>query len=74
MSCFFTDRPVRNLADVQSADMARFKRFFCNMLDAGIYLAPSGYEAMFLSTAHTQEDIERTIDAAKEAFSWLDDP
>ncbi|MDH7599633.1 MAG: glutamate-1-semialdehyde 2,1-aminomutase [Sedimentisphaerales bacterium] len=74
MSCFFTDRPVRNLADVQSADMARFKRFFCNMLDAGIYLAPSGYEAMFLSTAHTQEDVERTIDAAKEAFSWLDDP
>jgi len=71
LSCFFTDRPVRNLSDVQTSDIARFKRFFSRMLDSGIYIAPSAYEAMFISTAHTSEDIERTIAAARSAFSRL---
>ncbi|MBA7682375.1 Glutamate-1-semialdehyde 2,1-aminomutase [subsurface metagenome] len=68
MSCFFTDRPVRNFADVQSTDIKRFKKFFAEMLRQGIYLAPSAYEAMFVSLAHTQKDIEKTIEAAKNSL------
>jgi len=68
MSCFFTDSPVRNFADVQSTDIKRFKRFFAEMLRQGIYLAPSAYEAMFVSLAHTKKDIERTIEAAKNSL------
>jgi glutamate-1-semialdehyde 2,1-aminomutase len=68
MSCFFTDRPVRNFADVQTTDIARFKRFFSAMLERSVYLAPSAYEAMFVSLAHTEEDIERTVRAAGESF------
>lgn len=68
MSCFFTDRPVRNFADVQSTNIKQFKRFFAHMLNQGIYLAPSAYEAMFVSLAHTQEDIDKTIAAAKKSL------
>jgi len=68
MSCFFTDRPVRNFADVRSTNIKQFKRFFAEMLKQGIYLAPSAYEAMFVSLAHTKHDIEKTILAAKTAF------
>jgi len=68
MSCFFTDRPVRNFADVQSTNIKQFKRFFAEMLEQGVYLAPSAYEAMFVSLAHSQEDIEKTIEAAQNSF------
>jgi len=68
MRCFFTDRPVRNFADVQSTDIKRFKIFFAEMLRQGIYLAPSAYEAMFISLAHTKGDIEKTVNAAQIAF------
>jgi glutamate-1-semialdehyde 2,1-aminomutase len=68
LSCFFTDRPVRNFDDVKATDIAAFKRFFAEMLKRGIYLAPSAYEAMFVSLAHTKDDIERTIEAAVESF------
>jgi glutamate-1-semialdehyde 2,1-aminomutase len=68
MSCFFTDRPVRNFEDVRATNIAAFKRFFANMLDRGIYLAPSAYEAMFLSLAHTKQDIDKTVEAARESF------
>jgi len=68
MSCFFTEKKVRNFADVQSTNIGRFKRFFAEMLSRGIYLAPSVYEAMFVSLAHTQGDIEKTIKAAKNSF------
>ena len=71
MSCFFTDKPVRNFVDVQSTDIAFFKKFFAEMLRQGIYLAPSAYEAMFVSLAHTQKDIERTIEAAKNSFGKI---
>jgi len=71
MSCFFTDRPVRNFNDVQTTDIKSFKKFFAGMLKRGIYLAPSDYEAMFISLAHTKNDIEKTIDAAKESFRRL---
>lgn len=69
LSCFFTDRPVRNFADVQTTDIARFKRFFSTMLERGVYLAPSAYEAMFVSLAHTDGDIQRTVEAARESFA-----
>ena len=65
MSCFFTDKPVRNFAGVQSTNIKRFKKFFAEMLEQGIYLAPSAYEAMFVSLAHSKADIEKTIEAAK---------
>ena len=80
MSCFFTPSAsalrsktegVRNFADVQSTDIKQFKRFFAEMLKQGIYLAPSAYEAMFVSLAHTQQDIEKTIEAAKNSFQRL---
>jgi glutamate-1-semialdehyde 2,1-aminomutase len=68
MSCFFTDRPVRNFADVHTTNIKQFKRFFAEMLKQGIYLAPSAYEAIFISLAHTKQDIRKTIEAAQNAF------
>jgi len=68
LSCFFTDKPVRNFDDVRATDIAAFKKFFAEMLRRGVYLAPSAYEAMFVSLAHTKQDIERTIEAARESF------
>ncbi len=73
MSCFFTDRPVRNFANVQSTNIKHFKKFFAEMLKQGIYLAPSAYEAMFISLAHTQQDIQKTIEAAKNSFRLIID-
>ena len=68
---YFTDRPVHNLSDAMHADRNRFARFFHGMLDAGIYLAPSQFEAGFLSTAHTPADIETTVRAAAEVLRTL---
>ena len=68
LSCFFTDKPVRNFDNVRATDLGAFKRFFAGMLQRGIYLAPSAYEAWFVSLAHTKADIERTIEAARESF------
>jgi glutamate-1-semialdehyde 2,1-aminomutase len=68
---YFTDQPVWNLADALRADRDRFARFFHGMLARGIYLAPSQFEAGFLSTAHTPADIERTVRAAAEVFKTL---
>ena len=69
MSCFFADKPVRNFADVQTTNVRQFKRFFSKMLAQGIYIAPSAYEAMFVSLAHTKQDIKKTLLAAKKAFA-----
>ena len=71
MSCFFTDKKIQNFADVQSTDIKRFKKFFSSMLEQGIYLAPSAYEAMFVSLAHSKSDIEKTIEAAKTSFEKI---
>ncbi|HNS20553.1 MAG TPA: glutamate-1-semialdehyde 2,1-aminomutase [Sedimentisphaerales bacterium] len=68
LSCFFTAEPVRDFEDVRATDVPAFKRFFARMLERGIYLAPSAYEAMFVSLAHTEQDIERTVEAARESF------
>jgi glutamate-1-semialdehyde 2,1-aminomutase len=68
MSCFFTEGKVRNFADVQSTNIKQFKRFFAKMLSHSIYLAPSTYEAMFVSLAHTKQDIKKTVQTAKNSF------
>lgn len=66
---FFTDGAVTDYASAKRADAARYGRYFRAMLDRGIYLAPSQFEAAFVSTAHTDADIERTIAAAREALT-----
>ena len=68
---YFTSEPVWNLADAMKANRERFKQFFHGMLDAGIYLAPSQFEAGFLSTAHSEADIEKTVSAAAEVMRSL---
>ena len=66
---FFTDQPVTDWESAKLSDTARFGRFFRAMLERGIYLAPSQFEAAFLSAAHSGEDIRKTIAAAREAFA-----
>ena len=68
---YFTAEPVHNLADAMKSDRARFAKYFHGMLEQGIYVAPSQFEAGFLSTAHTPEDIERTALAALKVLKTL---
>jgi glutamate-1-semialdehyde 2,1-aminomutase len=68
---YFAEQPVHNLADAMKSDRARFAKFFHAMLDAGIYLAPSQFEAGFLSTAHTAADIEQTVETAAKIFRTM---
>jgi glutamate-1-semialdehyde 2,1-aminomutase len=65
---FFTSQPVRDWPSAKTSDTLRFAKFFRAMLDNGVYLAPSQFEAGFVSTAHTPEIIDRTIEAARRAF------
>ena len=65
---FFHPGPVENFAQAQQSDAAAFKRFFSVMLEEGVYLAPSAYEAGFVSLAHRPRDIARTLEAAEIAF------
>lgn len=69
LSLFFTNSSVTNLEETLSADQERYKTFFAKMLAEGIYLPPSQFEALFLSTAHSEDDIKRTINAAGKIFS-----
>jgi glutamate-1-semialdehyde 2,1-aminomutase len=66
---FFTPGPVTDWNSAAKSDTEAFGRFFRSMLDSGVYLPPSQFEAAFLSAAHTAEDIEQTISAAKQAFA-----
>ena len=68
---YFTSDPVWNLADAMKADRERFKKFFHGMLAEGVYLAPSQFEAGFLSTAHTEPDIAATVSAAAKVLKTL---
>lgn len=68
---FFTSGPIHNYEDAKKSDLAKFSRFHRGMLERGIYLAPSQFEAGFTSVAHTEEDIDRTLAAAKEVMSSL---
>jgi glutamate-1-semialdehyde 2,1-aminomutase len=68
---YFTAQPVHNLAEAMTSDREQFKKFFHGMLAEGVYLAPSQFEAGFLSTAHTPADIEKTIGAAAKILRTL---
>ncbi|HEY3211036.1 MAG TPA: glutamate-1-semialdehyde 2,1-aminomutase [Actinomycetota bacterium] len=70
-SVFFSEGPVKNYAEVRRADHDRFARFFHAMLDEGISLPPSGFEGWFLSTAHGDEAVEQTLEAARKVAARL---
>ena len=63
--------PVNNFVDASKSDMAKFAKWHREMLKRGVYLAPSQYEAGFTSLAHTEEDIDRTIQIAREVMAIL---
>jgi glutamate-1-semialdehyde 2,1-aminomutase len=68
---FFTSESVRNYTDAKRSDAKRYARFFREMLDRGIFLAPSQFEAAFVSAAHTSQDIDRTLAAAHESLQVI---
>jgi glutamate-1-semialdehyde 2,1-aminomutase len=68
---FFTEGPVRDYRTAKMSDTNRFAKFFIEMLEQGIYLPPSQYEAWFVSLAHTQKDLDKTIEACDNAFSTI---
>ena len=68
---FFTGGPVHNYEDAKKSDLAKFSRFHRGMLERGIYLAPSQFEAGFTSFAHTDEDVDKTLAAARDVMSSL---
>ncbi len=65
---FFSEREVNNYEESAAANQTQFKKFFAAMLEQGIYLAPSQFETLFMSAVHSDEDISRTLDAAKISF------
>ncbi len=72
LGLFFTDCAVNNFDDAKTCDLEQFARYYQGMLAEGIYLAPSQFEAGFVSLAHTEEDIERTIAAASRVLGRLE--
>jgi glutamate-1-semialdehyde 2,1-aminomutase len=69
LTVFFSEKPVFDAASARAASTRRFSAFFHALLDAGVYLPPSQFEAAFLSTAHTEDDVEATLRAAAGAFA-----
>ncbi len=70
-SVFFTETPVKDYVSACTSDVERFASYFRGMLERGVYLAPSQYEAVFLSTAHTREDIDKTLEEARQVLKSL---
>ena len=68
---FFTDAPVTDWDSAKRSNTDRFAKFFHAMLNEGIYLAPSQFEAAFLSYAHSDDDLDATLKAARQAFAKL---
>jgi glutamate-1-semialdehyde 2,1-aminomutase len=66
---FFTSQKVESFAQATQCDVAAFRRFFHAMLRRGVYLAPSAYEAGFLSSAHGEDELALTIEAARASFA-----
>ena len=66
---FFTEREVRNYEDAMTCDTEKFNRYFASLLEQGVLIGPAQYEAMFLSTAHTKEDLDRTLEAMGKALA-----
>lgn len=73
MTLFFAEEPITDYASAKRADTARYARYFNALLDRGVYVAPSQFECGFVTTVHTDEDIQSTIEAASEAFLALAD-
>jgi glutamate-1-semialdehyde 2,1-aminomutase len=71
MGLFFVHGPVHNYADAKRSNLDRFATYYQGMLSRGIYLAPSQFEASFISAAHEQTDVDKTIEAAREVFASL---
>lgn len=71
LSPFFTPNEVTTFTDAKGSDVARYARYFAGMLERGIYLAPAQFEAMFVSNAHTDEELEITIHAAEKVFGEI---
>jgi glutamate-1-semialdehyde 2,1-aminomutase len=71
MGLFFTDIPVRNFEDAKTCNLDRFTAYYQGMLSRGVYLAPSQFEAGFVSLAHSEADIDATIAAAGEVMAGL---
>ena len=68
---FFTDKKVESYTDALSSDTEKYAKYFSFMLEKGIYIAPSQFEAMFVSYAHTDEDIEKTAACIREAGKYM---
>ncbi len=68
---YFTDQPINNVADAMKSDRVRFAKFFHGLLSRGVYVAPSQFEAGFISLAHTPDDIDATVSAAAAAMRDL---
>jgi glutamate-1-semialdehyde 2,1-aminomutase len=68
-TAFFTEGPVRNYEEARRSDTGRFGAFFRAMLERGVYLAPSQFEAAFLSSAHTEADLDLTVRAAADSLA-----
>ena len=66
---FFTSETVVDFASAKTCEIPRFNAFFHAMLNQGIYLPPSQFESAFISTAHSEQDIDRTIEAARRALA-----
>jgi len=69
LTLFFCEQPIKNYADAKKSDTVKFGKFFQAMLERGIFLPPSQYEALFVSAAHTEADIDYTITAARESLA-----
>ena len=71
LGLFFVDQPVKSFADAKKSNLQRFSSYYKGMLEKGVYLAPSQFEAFFLSAAHDEEAIEQTLSAAETVFAHL---
>ena len=71
ITVFFTDKEVKNFEDVKNCDLEMFNRFFWSLIEKGVYIAPSQFEASFLSTAHSEEDINKTLNAIEDTFKEI---
>jgi len=71
LGMFFAEQPVKNFTDAKKSNLQRFSSYYQGMLENGIYMAPSQFEAFFLSAAHDDEAIEQTLSAAENVFASL---
>ena len=68
LTLFFAERPVTDYASARTSNTRRYATFFHNLLERGVYVAPSQFEAMFISLAHTEQEIAKTVEQAAQSF------